>query len=131
MAANHARQEPVLCEEAMPCPFCGAKPFIQPWHGGGAQKKMLDCQNENCHVGPTVTGANRQMTVKRWNTRVTAEQVEASREVRSADSGYSDAHLVAFSNGALQDEDTRRLRETIQKLSIELYTRRRAMGDQR
>ena len=52
-----------------PCPFCGAIPGIEPWHGAGPQKKMVWCRNLSCHVGPMVTGRTRTVAVRYWNKR--------------------------------------------------------------
>lgn len=51
------------------CPFCGDEPTIQPWHGGGRNKKMISCDNLGCHVAPQVTGESLDEAVRRWNYR--------------------------------------------------------------
>ena len=52
------------------CPFCGEEPTIQPWHGGGRNKKMISCDNIDCRVAPQVTGESLDEAVTRWNYRV-------------------------------------------------------------
>lgn len=63
------REDPKPCRGAKPCPFCGAIPEIQPWHGGAPTKKMIACHNEDCDVAPSVTGESRPEALRRWNTR--------------------------------------------------------------
>ena len=60
---NRAKTEP------LPCPFCGADPNVIPWHGGGKRKRMVVCQNDACHIGPSVTGSTRARAVARWDDR--------------------------------------------------------------
>lgn len=51
------------------CPFCGAVAEFEPWHGGATTKTMVRCSNENCRVGPDVTGETKAEAFKRWNAR--------------------------------------------------------------
>jgi hypothetical protein len=56
-----------------PCPFCGRKAVMVPWHGGGPNKQMVHCGNDTgrnlCHVGPQVTGETPRQAASRWNRR--------------------------------------------------------------
>lgn len=65
----------------LPCPFCGESPTIEPWHGGGPEKRLIHCENEDCHTSPSVTGETLGSAVSRWNQRVmpgaVAELIEA------------------------------------------------------
>ncbi len=54
----------------LPCPFCGIIPIIEPWHGGGPLKRLISCVNEDCGVGPSVSGATRMKAIAKWNTRM-------------------------------------------------------------
>ncbi len=56
--------------EPLECPFCGEKPKVEPWHGGAKTKRAVNCDNDNCHVQPMVTGNTRKVAVDRWNTRL-------------------------------------------------------------
>lgn len=54
---------------AKPCPFCGSQPFIQYWHGGSADKRMISCEMDSCYASPQITGPNYKTALCRWNMR--------------------------------------------------------------
>lgn len=72
MKTIQANRDPKILPpvEARPCPWCGAQPTIQPWHGGRPTKKMIACESEECNVSPQVTGQTRHEALERWNTRI-------------------------------------------------------------
>jgi len=54
----------------LPCPFCGAIPEAEPWHGGGWRQTIISCQNnELCYVHPMLTGETPKQAIARWNHR--------------------------------------------------------------
>jgi len=54
-------------KEALNCPFCGKRPTIEPWHGGGPNKHIISCGSMRCEVSPYVTGESPQEAIKKWN----------------------------------------------------------------
>lgn len=52
-----------------PCPWCGQRPEIVPWHGGGPNKTMVSCVNEMCAANPSVTAEGKRKAVALWNER--------------------------------------------------------------
>ncbi|MGE5523422.1 MAG: Lar family restriction alleviation protein [Rhodospirillaceae bacterium] len=58
-----------MSNELKPCPFCGAQPTIEPWHGGKPTKRMISCENDDCAVCPSVSGNTEREAVEAWNRR--------------------------------------------------------------
>lgn len=61
------------------CPFCGAPPTAEPWHGGGPSKTMVACSGERCPVSPQTTGATPREAQARWNGRQTVANTRVFR----------------------------------------------------
>lgn len=55
--------------ELKPCPFCGAPAEMEPWHGGGPDKQLIQCSSEQCDACPAVTGETRFEAIAAWNRR--------------------------------------------------------------
>ena len=64
------------------CPFCGAQPDVEPWHGGKPTKVMISCPGTyansvmgagrrriTCRVAPSVTGETPALAKKYWSAR--------------------------------------------------------------
>lgn len=70
MTAKKLNARPVVRHDLTQCPFCGASPEIQYWHGGGPNKRMIACGSDDCDVNPGVTGETEREAVARWERRV-------------------------------------------------------------
>lgn len=55
--------------EALPCPFCGVGPEIQPGPRGGPGQPAVICENEECAAGPMVYGDTKAEAIAHWNRR--------------------------------------------------------------
>lgn len=62
-----------MIPDLKPCPFCGEEPEMEPWHGGGPDKQMISCSNEQCRVTPMVCGETPEEAAEYWNTRADPE----------------------------------------------------------
>lgn len=61
--------QPSDLSDLLCCPFCGAIPTMEPWHGGGPKKRLISCINENCPVEPSVTAETPAKAIAKWNHR--------------------------------------------------------------
>lgn len=95
------------------CPFCGSTPVMEPWHGGGRQKRMISCQCEDCHVRPMVSGETPKIARHNWNTRAPISVVE-SEIVKKA---IALAHNARLSRGTMLP-DERELSEAVSVLEM-------------
>lgn len=77
----------------MPCPFCGKIPAVQPWHGGGPRKHVVNCDNEECDASPIVPGNTETIAIRRWNKRPTIQH-QFNRDER-ANIEHALCHLEA------------------------------------
>lgn len=60
---------PVVRHDLKGCPFCGAAPLIEYWHGGKPTKRMITCGGMSCDVAPKVTGETEREAIQRWERR--------------------------------------------------------------
>jgi hypothetical protein len=56
-------------KDAKPCPWCGTKPVMEPWHGGGPNKHLVHCVSVRCEVLPSVSGESPREAILLWNRR--------------------------------------------------------------
>lgn len=64
--AKRLNKEPLVRHDLRSCPWCGASPNIQYWHGGKPTKRMISCSGLDCDVSPMVTGETEREAVQRW-----------------------------------------------------------------
>lgn len=69
MTAKKLNADPVMRHDLTQCPFCGASPQIEYWHGGGPNKRMISCSSIDCDVHPMVTGDNERSAIAKWERR--------------------------------------------------------------
>lgn len=69
MTAKKLNADPIVRYDLKDCPFCGASPQVEYWHGGGPNKRRIACDNAECDVNPSVTGENLREAEARWNRR--------------------------------------------------------------
>lgn len=60
---------PKIRHDLTRCPFCGASPEIEFWHGGGPQKRLISCSNVDCDICPSVTGETERSAIAKWERR--------------------------------------------------------------
>lgn len=60
------RTPPVIRHDLRSCPWCGASPEIQFWHGGKPSKRMISCSGDDCEVSPMVTGETEREAIAHW-----------------------------------------------------------------
>lgn len=70
MSAKKLNAPAVIRNDLAICPFCGGSPEIEYWHGGGPNKRMIACRNDDCDVNPGVTGENERAAIAKWERRV-------------------------------------------------------------
>lgn len=89
---THPTSEP----RALPCPFCGMNPLVEPWHGGPPTKTRISCPAEyddECGATASATGDTRAEAIAAWNRRALPVPSGPSREeVEAAISEYEEAY---------------------------------------
>jgi len=56
-------------DKALPCPFCGNQPTVEYWRGGGPEKRLIGCSDDDCPATPAITGKTYGEALATWNTR--------------------------------------------------------------
>lgn len=69
LRAQLLNKPPVVRPDLKCCPFCGAPPEIEYWHGGKLTKRMISCSNYDCHIRPGITGENERIAIWKWEQR--------------------------------------------------------------
>ena len=62
-----------------PCPFCGGRAEMTPWHGAPF---LAGCVNDCCPATPAVTGYNEEDTARLWNRRAPGGRTELAEVLR-------------------------------------------------
>ena len=60
-------------DKFLPCPFCGRKPTIESWHGGGPRKVFVQCPDEfdyECPVNVSIVAESPTEALAGWNQRI-------------------------------------------------------------
>ncbi len=63
----------VSCLIALPCPFCGATPWVaQTANFGTPRSHQVQCSNsKDCYAIPSVNSSDRAEAIRLWNIRKT------------------------------------------------------------
>lgn len=69
MTIENLKRPPEIRHDLTQCPFCGASPQIEFWHGGGPQKRMISCSGDDCPINPMTTGETKRAAIARWERR--------------------------------------------------------------
>lgn len=78
-------KEPIICNDALPCPFCGSAPIITSSDQNGPRKRVIKCSHAACPSPPEVAGPTRQLAMRRWNQRSpsTSSELQLNEVLRS------------------------------------------------
>lgn len=67
--SQRLRVPPEIRHDLAQCPFCGAPPQIEFWHGGEPQKRLISCSGDDCEISPSVTGETLRSAIVKWERR--------------------------------------------------------------